>query len=231
MAVAKRRFIRKSKRGLTKGLLEGMVKKMEQSMPATGAGQASGAPNQSRGRFGLRTVVLGLATFVLVVVLVGLGYFFSQYRQLGSKVEKPSVAGTETVSVIEAVAQLMELPQGESPAVATIKDKERLADQPFFQRAENGDKLLVYPQAGKAILYRPSTDKIIDVSPFAMDQELLAETAGEEESPTPTPEPEEEQEEEGTRGRGRSGYRVSLQWYRNDRFDLYGRRVAGFVGR
>ena len=33
------------------------------------------------------------------------------------------------------------------------------------REAKNGDKVLIYTQAGKAILYRPSDHKIVDVGP------------------------------------------------------------------
>ncbi len=47
------------------------------------------------------------------------------------------------------------------PAVATVSDAEqlRLTDT-FYQHAENGDKLIVWEE--KALLYRPSEDRIID---------------------------------------------------------------------
>ena len=34
---------------------------------------------------------------------------------------------------------------------------------PFFVNADNGDVLIVYQSAGEAILYRPSTDKLVSV--------------------------------------------------------------------
>lgn len=58
----------------------------------------------------------------------------------------------------------MELPAGEQPTLATVADQEKLKGQDFFSHAQNGDKLLIYPKAKKAILYRPSTGKIIEVT-------------------------------------------------------------------
>jgi hypothetical protein len=54
----------------------------------------------------------------------------------------------------------------EQPTLASVTDKSKLSDQPFFQKAENGDKILIFVQSRKAILYRPSIKKIIDVAPI-----------------------------------------------------------------
>ena len=55
--------------------------------------------------------------------------------------------------------------QGEDPTVATVVDPERLRDQPFFANAKQGDKVLIYTNAKKAILYSPESNKIIEVAP------------------------------------------------------------------
>ena len=68
----------------------------------------------------------------------------------------------------------MTLPTGESPNVATIIDKDKLKDQAFFNNAENGDKVLIYTKAQKAIIYRPSTNKIINVGPITLNQVPVA---------------------------------------------------------
>jgi hypothetical protein len=49
--------------------------------------------------------------------------------------------------------------------MATILDPAELADQPFFMSAQKGDKVLLYTNAKKAILYSPSQNKIVDVAP------------------------------------------------------------------
>jgi len=58
-----------------------------------------------------------------------------------------------------------------------------LADQGFFKSAENGDKVLIFVNAGKAILYRPTLNKVVDVAsvrtleeqePEAVDESTVA---------------------------------------------------------
>lgn len=84
------------------------------------------------------------------------------------------MAKEEIKSLIEKVGNIIELPQGETPTIATVTDLSKLRDQPFFSNAKLGDKVLVYAAAKKAFLYRPSTDKIIEVGPVSTS------------SPTPT---------------------------------------------
>jgi len=38
-------------------------------------------------------------------------------------------------------------------------------EQPFLKNAANGDVLIVYPNAGEALMYRPSSNKLIAVGP------------------------------------------------------------------
>jgi len=68
--------------------------------------------------------------------------------------------------VIEMVGQLMVLPLDEKPTVATVSDPKKLLGQPFFDRAEEGFKVLIYARSGKAILYDPKQDKIVEVGPI-----------------------------------------------------------------
>ena len=107
----------------------------------------------------LSPVVIVLAGLLLIAVSVA-GYFYWQYRN-----SKPGVAeAKETKALTETIGELMLLPEGEEPTLATVTDREKLADQPFFQKAENGDKVLIYSNSGRAILYRPSQKKIVDVT-------------------------------------------------------------------
>jgi hypothetical protein len=122
-------------------------------------------------------VVRVLIAVLLVIILAGslaaAGYFYWQYRKF-------TAASREVDDLTSKLSQVIELPQ-ETPTLATVTDVQKLSAQPFFAHAQNGDKVLIFPNAKKAILYRPSTQKIIEVAPF---QQLdTTQTA----SPTPAP--------------------------------------------
>ncbi len=110
-----------------------------------------------------------LQTLGIVIVLAAIAasaYFYFQYQRTQKLLQNPTLAAQEEVkALVTKVATLMELPKDEQPTVATISDKSKLKDQPFFVNAENGDKVLIYTNAKKAIIYRPSTNKIIEVGP------------------------------------------------------------------
>jgi hypothetical protein len=60
----------------------------------------------------------------------------------------------------------MVLPADETPTIATVSDPEKLKDQPFFANAKKGDKVLIFSNSAKAILYSPTEDKIVEVAPI-----------------------------------------------------------------
>ncbi|HSW96554.1 MAG TPA: hypothetical protein VLF89_01880 [Candidatus Saccharimonadales bacterium] len=105
-------------------------------------------------------------TIVLGAVIVGGGivYGIMQYKQMHTKQNSVLAAQTEVDTLQGQVGKLIELPK-EIPTVATVSDINKLKDQPFFANAKNGDKVLIFVQAKEAILYRPSGNKIIKVSP------------------------------------------------------------------
>lgn len=109
---------------------------------------------------------------IILIVMLGVlafssYYFYSQYQKSKELVQIPQNAQSRVI--IEAVGKLMELPQGEQPAIATVSDITKLQDQPFFANAQNGDKVLIYALAKKAILYRPGINKIINVAPVDLN--------------------------------------------------------------
>jgi hypothetical protein len=108
---------------------------------------------------------IGLA--VVVLLLLGsagsAGYFYKEYDALKKNPNK--AAQDETRSTIDAVAKLIVLPTGEEPTIATVTDPSKLKGQVFFNNAKAGDKVLIYTNAKKAILYSPADNKIVEVAP------------------------------------------------------------------
>lgn len=67
--------------------------------------------------------------------------------------------------VVDRVSKLMLLPS-ETPVIAVVSDLSKLKGQLFFANAEEGDIVLMFPHAQKAVLYSPSLDKIVEVAPI-----------------------------------------------------------------
>lgn len=125
---------------------------------------------------------LKLVVIVLGVLVLGLAgtsvLFYQQARTL--KTDPQKVSQEENEKVIAAVGKLVLLPEGEAPTIATVTDPDKLkAEQAFFAKAATGDKVLIYTRALKAIMYRPTENKIIEIAPLVIGSPTPA--------PTPTP--------------------------------------------
>ncbi len=118
-------------------------------------------------------IIAGLA----VLALAGLGaaaYFYNQVGELKANPQK--IAQEETAALIARVGRLIILPTDEQPTVATVADPEKLKDQPFFAKAKVGDKVLIYTNSRKAILYNPESNIIVEVAPVNIGQTAGAST-------------------------------------------------------
>jgi hypothetical protein len=113
-----------------------------------------------------RLLYLGASLICLIVFFsAGAAYYF--YRQYNDLKQNPSEATKDQVSKLVAdVSKILDVPDGETPTVATISDVDKLKGQPFFAKAKKGDKVLIYSNARKAILYDPVAHKIIEVAPL-----------------------------------------------------------------
>jgi hypothetical protein len=106
---------------------------------------------------------LGLLVFALVSVIAA-AYFYKQNTVL--RQNSQAATESEIQDLIAKVGKLIVLPSGEQPTIATVADPEKLKSQPFFANAQKDDKVLIYTNARKAILYSPSQNKIIEVAPI-----------------------------------------------------------------
>lgn len=128
-------------------------------------------------------IVIGL---IIALALAAAFYFFKNYQSSLTKLKNltsnnSQVSKEETAKIISDLSQIYVLPESEEPTIATVVDVEKVADQPFFAHAKNGDKIVIYSQSLKAILYRPETHKIIDVTT------ITPPTASGSATPNPTP--------------------------------------------
>jgi len=117
---------------------------------------------------------IGLTSIALLGSIGSALFYYNKYK-ISLKSQR---AITEIEQIVRKVSSLMDLPQGETPTLATVSDKTQLQNQSFFQNAENGDRILVYSGAKKAILYRPSTNKIIDIAPITPLEEVAGDATG-----------------------------------------------------
>ena len=105
--------------------------------------------------------------FALVILLlvsaVSAVYFYSQYTAVKTNPQK--IAQDEKTALITQVGRLMVLPS-EEPTIATVSNIEALRSQPFFANAKNGDRVLIYVNARKAVLYDPVNNKIVEATPI-----------------------------------------------------------------
>lgn len=112
-----------------------------------------------------RTWYVVIAALILAAC-VGLGFaWFTTHR---TKSVDTNV-NLNDVNVVKArVGRLYLLPADEQPALATVTNEAKLSSS-FSGRVKDGDKILIYQTNRKAIAYRPSIDKIVDVEPVSID--------------------------------------------------------------
>lgn len=111
---------------------------------------------------------IGRLRLLLILLAAGLGavaylYVESQQEIQRLRANPQETAAAQTQETIDAVGKLMVLPTDETPTVATVTDVEKLKTQPFFAKAKNGDKVLIYTKNRLAILYDPAANKIVAV--------------------------------------------------------------------
>jgi L-fucose isomerase-like protein len=110
---------------------------------------------------------LQIAIIILLIIALGglitSGVLLKKVRAL----QNPNATAEQQVKdTVAEVSKVIILPANETPSLATVADPTKLQDQPFFTHAEAGDVVLIYSTSKKAILWRPSTKQVVEVSPL-----------------------------------------------------------------
>jgi hypothetical protein len=156
------------------------ISRTNNSKPASSAASSdkldSKVPSVKLPKPKLNITTLVVLAIVVIAAIATSAYFYQQYQKSQEELEKvksnpEEIAKQEAKALVDRVAQLVDLPSNEDPTVATVTDAKKLKKQPFFSTAKNGDKVLIYTQAKKAVLYRPATNKIIEIAPVSIGDE------------------------------------------------------------
>lgn len=109
---------------------------------------------------------------LIVGCLIGVmlaGYLFYQFSRpylFNSAATKTVLNKEEMKNLVEEIGKIAKLPQREDPSVATVTDINRLKDQPVFAESKNGDRVLLYTNAQKVVIYDPISRKIVNIAPL-----------------------------------------------------------------
>ncbi len=137
---------------------------------------------QSQAKSRTAKIVSKIFPYVLVAIVaaISLAYIVKLKPQVLGLSKGTQDIQVETDKLISDIGKIMILPSDEKPTIATVTDLEKVKDQAFFKNAKNGDKVLIYTNAKKVILFRPSENRIIEVGAVNINQ-------GGEASPVPSP--------------------------------------------
>lgn len=128
-------------------------------------------PRRSRSR---RDFSGAIVYIVVLAVLGGGAYAWWSWSEwfpdspAGEQATSREEEEEEISDLVARVGELIVLPEGEEPTIATVTDPEKLRDQAFFANAKTGDVVLIYTQAQKAYLYDPVAHKLIEVAPLSV---------------------------------------------------------------
>lgn len=118
---------------------------------------------------------------LLLLSVAGNAYFYFQYRNAQN--DNPNI---QTERIVENLKQITNVPD-ETPSVLTVVDKSKLADSQIAQNAENGDKIVIFQKAGQVYIYRPSSNKLINILSLSANASNENGTSNEANSQTQPP--------------------------------------------
>ena len=116
-----------------------------------------------------------MAMVAVVVVALGVAAFFwNEAREANSQSDEAVAArnAEESAEVVGNLDKILLTESESEPTVARVEDPELLqnANPDFYKNVAEGDYLILYPQ--RAIIYRNSEDRIINIAPIIDTSQL-----------------------------------------------------------
>jgi hypothetical protein len=130
----------------------------------------------------LKIKKLAFWALFLPILAVGLWSFYN-YQKLRKQVTKlNTIEGQQELAkeqfdeMLAKVAKHIVLPKDEEPNIVVVKTEiEKLVEaQPFYKGVENGDRLIIYPEAQKVYLYSVSRDVLLNVGTTYIEENQVA---------------------------------------------------------
>ena len=77
----------------------------------------------------------------------------------------PQLDEKQVQEIVTQIEKVTPVKKDEKPVITEIVDVENLKKtNAFYKDAQNGDKLIVFAQDKKVIIYRPSTNQVINIA-------------------------------------------------------------------
>ncbi len=92
------------------------------------------------------------------------GLFYFKLKRLEVENISLNKKDKEINSIVSKISSIYLFPEGEIPTIAIVSDPALLKGQSFSNLSQKGDNVLIFSKIGKAVLYRPSINKIIDIA-------------------------------------------------------------------
>lgn len=139
-----------------------------------------------RGKSKGRKAIIVVLVLLVIAGFCAAGYFYVKAEEYRTDPQASQQAQKNRAGEVkEKVGKLISVPEDETPTLATVTDKDKLKDQPFFKDAQDGDVILIFPQAKKAIIYREDENRLINVGPIAITSDTQQGTTPEASSEAP----------------------------------------------
>ena len=130
--------------------------------------------------------IIVIAALVVTAIAVGVAAFFYNHAQ-DAKEQSPEVVAEknlqETERVVSELKEILLINGDQDPTVARVEDPAVLQESnpDFYKDIQVGDYLVLYPQ--RAIVYRSSETRIINVAPIINTDQLQATQEDQETQP------------------------------------------------